>query len=128
MEKRPLGLAAARAHNDVLDPVEVAVVRPEGELSVTELRALAQHCFRCAQEGAVRLVLDLQFVEHLDYRGVGMLVAARQLLRRQGGDLILANASPYLVALLRAAGAHGKLETGVSVEAAKARFFSGMAF
>jgi anti-sigma B factor antagonist len=103
-------------------PAEVAVVRPEGELAISDLRALAQHCFRCAQEGVVEVVFDLEFVDHLDYRGVGMVCAARQLLVRQGGDLLLANVSPYLAAILRAAGAHGRLELCPSVAAARARF------
>ena len=53
----------------------------------------------------------------------GMLIAARQLLRRQGGDLVLASASGYLQAILRAAGSFGKLEICATVEAARARFF-----
>lgn len=124
MDKLSANPAPSIAHNE-LEPLEVAIVRPDGELGITELRALAQHCFRCAQEGEVQLVLDLEYVDHIDYRGVGMLVAARQLLRRQGGDLVLANASPYLVAILRAAGAHGKLELSRTLAAAKARFYAG---
>jgi anti-anti-sigma factor len=119
---------AAQQHIEIpthLEPevLEPSVLRPDGELGVTELRALAQHCFRCAQEGQLQLVLDLSYVDHLDYRGVGMLIAARQLLRRQGGDLVLASASGYLQAILRAAGSFGKLEICATVEAARARFF-----
>lgn len=112
----------ARAPEPISPAAEVAVVRPEGDLSISDLRALAQHCFRCAQEGIVELVFDLEFVDHLDYRGVGMLCAARQLLVRQGGDLLLASVSPYLAAILRAAGAHGRLELCPTVAAARARF------
>jgi anti-anti-sigma factor len=108
-----------------LEPLRPSVLRPDGELGVAELRALAQHCFRCAQEGQFQLLLDLAFVDHIDYRGVGMLIAARQLLKRQGGDLLLCGANPYLQAILRVAGAHGKLENCESVDAARARFFSG---
>jgi len=111
-----------------LEPLRPSVVRPDGELGVTELRALAQHCFRCAQEGQFQILLDLSYVDHVDYRGVGMLIAARQLLRRQGGELLLCGANPYLQAILRAAGAHGKLEHCDSVDAARARFFSGKRF
>lgn len=123
MDKVTASATPSIAHNEV-EPLEVSIVRPDGELGVTELRALAQHCFRCAQEGELQLVLDLEFVEHIDYRGVGMLIAARQLLKRQGGDLVLANASPYLIAILRAAGAHGKLEVSPTLAAAKASFYA----
>jgi len=115
------GAAAARIERQDLARDEPQVMRPSGELGVTELRGLAQHCFRCAQEDRVLLVLDLSEVDHVDYRGVGMLVAARQLLRRQGGELLLAGASPYVCAILRAAGSHGKLERCATVEAARAR-------
>lgn len=109
--------------NDNDDVTGVAVIRPEGELGVPDLRALAQHCFRQAQDGCLQLVLDLEYVDHVDYRGVGMLCAARQLLVRQGGDLKLASVSPYLAAILRAAGAHGKLEAWATVGQARAKFF-----
>jgi|SRR6185312_13802210 len=128
MEKQTMN---SLAHNELVeefDELEPSVLRPDGELAATELRAIAQHCFRCAQEGQRRMVLDLSYVDHLDFRGVGMLTAARQLLKRAGGDLILAGASPYLAAILRAAGAHGKLELCATVEAARARFYVGNAF
>ena len=121
MDKQSVAEALELELNEVLEP---RVVRPDGELGVTELRALAQHCFRCAQEGEVQQVLDFSYVDHVDYRGVGMLVAARQLLRRQGGELFIAGASPYVQAILKAAGAHGKLECCTTVEAARARFFT----
>lgn len=102
--------------------VEVAVVRPEGELDAADLRAVGRHCLRLTLEGRRHVVLDLEGVGHLDYRGVPSLVAARQALRREGGDLKLAGVTPYVAAILRAAGVAAEFELHPDVDAAEAAF------
>jgi anti-anti-sigma factor len=114
--------AAERVEDEMPGLSEVVQLHPEGELSGADLRAIAQFCFRSAQEGKVQIVLDLGDVRHLDYRGVSALRAAQQLLARAGGDLCLAGTSPYLCAILRAAGAHGQFSMFDSAEAAQAGF------
>jgi anti-sigma B factor antagonist len=95
---------------------DVVHLRPEGELSSADLRAIAQACLRSAHEDRTRVVLDLSDVTHLDYRGVSALKAAQQFLSRVGGDLRLAAANPYVLAILRAAGAHGHFSFDATAE------------
>jgi anti-anti-sigma factor len=58
----------------------------------------------------VWLVLDLTDVSHVDYRGVPWLVSQAEEYRLRGGDVKLAGVSRYLLAILRAAGAHDAFE------------------
>jgi anti-anti-sigma factor len=104
---------------EIDDEFEVTVLHPEGELDSADLRAFAQHCFRQAKAGRLRLVLDLEDVHHIDYRGVASLRAAQALLARAGGDLKLAGVSPYLASILRAAGAFEQFD--ICADAAQAR-------
>ncbi len=55
-------------------------------------------------------MLDLTDVSHLDYRGVPWLVSQAEEYRQRGGDVKLAGVSRYLLAILRAAGAHDAFE------------------
>ena len=117
MEEAVQGIQALLARE-----LHAGVIRPEGELSASDLRAIAQYCFREAQEERRQLIIDFQAVDHLDYRGVGALVAARQLLLRSGGDLKIAGCSTYLKAIVRAAGAQDDLELHPTLEDAQVAF------
>ncbi len=88
----------------------VTVVYLDGELGLAELDEVGRELFRLVHSRRVRVVLDLSCVPHADYRGVRALVARAELFRRAGGDLKLSGLSPYLDAIVRAAGGHGKIE------------------
>jgi anti-anti-sigma factor len=101
---------------------DMAEMRPQGELDRQGLRVLAQACVRHAQGGRTQVALDLSLVDHVDYRGVGALLTARRLLQKASGELALCGASPYLQAILRAAGAYGELPTYPSMHQARQAF------
>jgi len=100
----------------------VTVVYLDGELGLPELAEVSEELLRLASAGRARVVLDLSGVPHLDYRGVRALAARAQLLRRQGGDLKLSGLSPYLEAIVRAAGAHSMVERFASAGEAQRAF------
>jgi hypothetical protein len=66
---------------------------------------------RLLDQGCVWLVLDLTDVSHLDYRGVPWLVSQAEEYRLRGRGREARRACPaYLLAILRAAGAHDAFE------------------
>jgi len=66
------------------------------------LRVIKKNCFR--------VEMDMSQVKHMDYRGVEILLKRAERLRSYGGDLILSGLSPYLVNILRMAGAAESFE------------------
>jgi anti-anti-sigma factor len=66
------------------------------------LKVIKKNCFR--------VEMDMSQVKHMDYRGVEILLKRAERLRSYGGDLILSNLSPYLVNILRMAGAAESFE------------------
>ncbi|MDC0709594.1 STAS domain-containing protein [Stigmatella sp. ncwal1] len=94
----------------------------EGELSERDLHAVSEDLFRRLQRGLRQAVIDFSEVAHLDYRGVKALVARAEGFRRAGGDIKLSGLSPYLAAILRAAGAHGAFEVYPHMNDARAAF------
>ena len=81
-----------------------------GELDRDALRAIRDRMVRLLDQGCVWLVLDFTDVSHIDYRGVPWLVSQAEEYRHRGGDVKLAGVSRYLLAILRAAGAHDAFE------------------
>ncbi|WP_430790104.1 STAS domain-containing protein [Actinoplanes sp. G11-F43] len=57
------------------------------------------------------IVVDLGQVEAVDSVGLGVLLAARQTARGNGGDLLLAAAPPFFLSVLRAARLDGVFPT-----------------
>jgi anti-anti-sigma factor len=83
-----------------------AVVSVRGELDLEALWGIDYTIGRAALQ-AGRIVLDLLEVTHLDYAGVGELVARRQELVERGGELTVAVRNPYVANILKAAGGAG---------------------
>ena len=81
----------------------VAVVTVKGELDRDALWAIDFTLARASVE-AGRIVLDLLDVTHVDYAGVGDLVARRRELNGRGGELSIVVRNPYVQNILRAAG------------------------
>lgn len=81
----------------------VSVVTVKGELDREALWAIDFTLARASAD-AGRIVLDLLDVTHLDYAGVGDLVARRRELNGRGGELSIAVKNPYVANILRAAG------------------------
>jgi anti-anti-sigma factor len=94
----------------------------EGELLEKDLTRLCEELAGRMQRGLRNVVLDLGEVRHLDYRGVKPLVARAEAFRKAGGDIKLSGLSPYLAAILRAAGAHDAFELYPHMNDARAAF------
>lgn len=94
----------------------------EGELQERGLFELGELLVRLSLRGSRRVVVDFSEVSHLDYRGVKPLLRKVERFRDAGGDVKLAGLSPYLKAILRAAGAHAALEVYASIPEAWASF------
>lgn len=68
---------------------EWAVLRVQGELDVAAAPAVRQRVHDAVAEGRRSLVMDLSEVRFCDSSGVGMLIAARRLMRSCAGRLRL---------------------------------------
>ena len=97
----------------------------EEELGVEDLAQVGQKLVRLMSRGCQGVVLDFTEVPHLDYRGVRPLLERVARFRQGGGEVKLAGLSPYLAAILRAAGAHGQFACYETPEEAHAAFGPG---
>ncbi|MDT0343173.1 STAS domain-containing protein [Streptomyces litchfieldiae] len=68
---------------------EWIVLRVVGELDMATSPTVRQHVHEAVADGRRRVVLDLSEVLFCDSSGVGVLVAARRLLRSCAGELRL---------------------------------------
>src|SRR4051812_3306837 len=91
----------------------------EGEIQAKELAQLSDELFRLARRGHKNVVVDFTDVSHLDYQGVKPLWDRAELFRKAGGDVKVRGLSPYLAAILRAAGAHGVFDVHGTVQEAR---------
>ncbi|MET9646535.1 STAS domain-containing protein [Streptomyces syringium] len=66
-----------------------AVLRVSGEMDLVTSPAVRQHVHDAVAEGRRSLVLDLEEVRFCDSSGVGVLIAARRLMRSCQGRLRL---------------------------------------
>lgn len=89
----------------------VEVLLLEGELGPDELAQLCAELGQKLVRGTRNVVLDFGEVPHLHYRGVKGLLERAEAFRRAGGDVKLSGLSPYLGAILRAAGAADAFES-----------------
>ncbi len=105
-----------------LAALDVAVLRCEGEMEEFALQHLSEELFRLGNRAVRKVVLDLSGVDHVDYRGLKPLAARARLLRASGGDLKLCGLTPYLAAILRAAGVEDEFEMYRDADEAKASF------
>lgn len=94
----------------------------EGELNLNDLRKVGEELFRLASRGHRNVVLDLEQVSHLDFRGLRPLVARAELLRNAGGDVRVSGLSGYLMHIFRAAGAHEDFQFFAEPDNARASF------
>jgi anti-anti-sigma factor len=83
-----------------------SVVRVAGDIDLSTATRL-RTALTTALGQSSWIIVDLRRVEAVDSVGLGVLIAAREAARRSGGDLLLAAASPFFGAVLRAA----RLET-----------------
>jgi anti-sigma B factor antagonist len=76
---------------------DFAVLTVEGEVDVYTAPLLRQKLVDLADSGVSRIVVNLEPVGFLDSTGLGVLVAALNRLRRQGGDVELICSQPRIL-------------------------------
>ena len=100
---------------------DVAVFSPAGELGRAALEGLGDELvgLACsARPFAVRVVIDLGAVGHLDYRGLRPLAARKRLLASCGGGLWFAAPTVYVGAILAAGPWQAWIPVAPSIEEA----------
>lgn len=65
----------------------VTVLYPDGEADAYNCSVIKQAITRLADEGRHLLLVNLSGVPYMDSSAIGMLVAGKTSLRKQGGDL-----------------------------------------
>lgn len=101
---------------------DVHVVQRAGALEEEGVVALNDELVSLSCSGRHHLVLDLERVTHIDYRGFRLLSATAGFLRRSGGDLKLSGLSDYLKVLFRASGCWADFEYYEDAETAAGAF------
>lgn len=84
--------------------------------------AMAEVLSLVEEQRALRVVLDLGEVTHLDYRAVRPLAQAARTARELGGDIKLAGVSAYVWTIIRSAGAYDAFECFVTSDEAERAF------
>lgn len=100
----------------------VVVISPEGDINHHEMACVKNAVSELMRRLEARVVVDLSEVDHINYMTLGVLVERAGRLRRVGGDLRLAAASPYLEKILRFTGVHHLFATFDTVEEAVASY------
>lgn len=80
------------------------VVTVEGEVDVYTAPLLRQKLVDLIDAGTMKIVVNLEPVAFLDSTGLGVLVAALNRLRRQGGDLELICSQPRILRVFEITG------------------------
>lgn len=80
------------------------VVAVDGELDLNAAPGLRQAIGAAIEAGATTVVVDLSEVTFIDSTAIGVLLAARERLRRTGGDLELACTEPNVLRVLEIVG------------------------
>ena len=90
---------------------DILVVGPEGELDRLEGGLLLQKIGGLIQREWNKIVIDLNHVDHIDYRLFGALSILATASPLSLGGIKLANISPYNRKILRVSGLDGFFET-----------------
>lgn len=101
---------------------DVHVVTRSGPLEEMDVQGLCDEMVSLACTGRHNIVLDLERVTHIDYRGFRNLAACAKFLRQSGGDFKICGLSDYMNILFRASGLYGEFEFFEDAEEAAADF------
>ena len=78
---------------DVGEEMDVCVVHLGEEITCDNHRKFADTIDSILDEGTMDVVLDLSNVNYITSRGLGTIVGAYTVLKRRGGNLVLAGAN-----------------------------------
>jgi anti-sigma B factor antagonist len=88
-----------RVDTEVADGV--AVVQPQGRLTMVAAPQLRQLVAETVTSGRTRIVVDLSATEFMDSSGLGALIAGLKTARQAGGDLRIACLGPQVATVLQ---------------------------
>ncbi|MCB1044332.1 MAG: STAS domain-containing protein [Acidobacteria bacterium] len=81
---------------------DVTVVSLQGKITIGEGDVRLRQCVNeVLEDGAKKIILDLQDVSYMDSSGVGELVASYTTISNRGAQLRLANLKPKIYSLLQ---------------------------
>jgi anti-sigma B factor antagonist len=98
------------------------VVTVHGEIDVATSPTLRERLIDLVNDGATRLVLDLEAVDFLDSTGLGTIVSVLKRVRTHGGDLRLVCTEARIRRLFEITGLdkavplHASLDDAISAE------------
>ncbi len=78
-----------------------AIVKPGKDVVASTVNELRDTMRQLLDEGAVEMAIDLSGVELMDSVGIGVLVAAHNSLKKNGGQLEVTNPSDDVFKLLK---------------------------
>ena len=79
----------------------VAIVRPQGRLTMVTAPDLRKVVADTVGSGRARVVVDLSGTEFMDSSGLGALIAGLKTARQAGGDLRIAGLGPQVSTVLQ---------------------------
>jgi anti-sigma B factor antagonist len=79
----------------------VAIVRPQGRLTMVTAADLRKVVADTVGSGRARVVVDLSGTEFMDSSGLGALIAGLKTARQAGGDLRIAGLGPQVATVLK---------------------------
>lgn len=87
-------------------PATSAVAKADGDLVAARLSGLRATLTEMVKSGVLHLTLDLAEVRLIDSTGIGLLIAAHNSLRRNGGNFAVIHASRDILELFHAMRIH----------------------
>jgi anti-anti-sigma factor len=76
-------------------------IAPHKDIVASEAQELRRRIFSIISEKPGKLVVDLEGVNAIDSIGLGVLISARNHLKKTGGELVVTNVSKDIYHLLR---------------------------
>lgn len=92
-----------------------AVVALSGELVLADAPAVASYLMAAVAACGQSIIVDLERLEYIDSRGLGILLCVQQWARRRGGDLSLAAPQRQVREVLEGCGMTGVFSVSHSV-------------
>lgn len=99
-------------------PSGIAVIRPEGSLDRDAAPAFQERLHALIHAGQDRLVVDLSAVDSIDFKGVAALISGLNAVRKNGGDLRIAQPNDSVKPLLELASLEWVLQAFESPDSA----------
>jgi len=77
------------------------LVKLRGSVDSFSADYLRRGVFRAIECGFIRLIFDLDNVDHVASMGIGVLIAVQKAVSEKGGDLTLSNVQPKVMTVLK---------------------------